>query len=263
MTSTSTRSAVLPPQPSPPNANGQYRIGKAFTFEAAHELSNVARTHRCAGQHGHSYTVGLALTADTLVAPGFVTDFGDLEPFKRYLADALDHRNLNEILGDDPTRQAVEAHLAVWLADNLEPDIPGRVEAVRVSDSGSTGHRIGRTITFAASHQLPGLPVGHKCGRRHGHSYAAGLVLASDQVMPAGFVSDCGGMDLFEDYVASTCNTDLNSVLEQPTSERIAAHLATWFLAQVQPRITDTLQSVWVSETPATWASYTLNGAIR
>jgi 6-pyruvoyltetrahydropterin/6-carboxytetrahydropterin synthase len=68
---------------------------------------------------------------------------------------------------------------------------------------------------------------------------------------------------MFADYVTTTFNADLNDVLDvQPTSERIAEHLAVWFTAHVQPHVADTLRSVWVSETPATWASYTPSGGV-
>ena len=36
-------------------------VFKDFTFEAAHWLPNVGRTHQCARMHGHSYAgLGLA-----------------------------------------------------------------------------------------------------------------------------------------------------------------------------------------------------------
>lgn len=252
-------STIVCAAPSSVSLAGRYRIGKAFTFEASHRLLTVSSPRRCAGTHGHSYTAGVMLSSDVLVGPGFVTDFGDLDAFERYLANSLDHRDLNEVLGVDPTRRAIEEHLACWLVDNLAPRIPGRLEAIRVTDTAAVGgHRIGRTYSFAASHRLSGLPPGHKCARGHGHSYVVGLVLDSDRTVPAGFVSDCGGLDVFGDYITDTLNTDLNQVLDvEPTSERIAEHLAGWFTEHVQPCMTDRLRSVWVSETPATWASYT------
>lgn len=258
-------SSIISDDPQPVAAAGRYRIGKMFTFEAAHRLPATAVPARCAGAHGHSYTVGLVLASDTLVAPGFVTDFADLDLFKRYLAQTLDHRDLNETLGPSPTRRAIEKHLTSWLEDNLVPHISGRVEAVRVSDVAEPdGHRRGgRVYRFEASHQLPGLPVDHKCARRHGHSYAVGVVLDCDTAVPAGFVGDNGGLDLFADYVTTEFNTHLNDLLDAPpTSERIAEHLAGWFAAHVQPDIADTLRSVWVSETSATWASYAPNGGV-
>jgi len=117
---------------------------------------------------------------------------------------------------------------------------------------------IGKAFTFEASHRLSSKSAPHRCAREYGHSYAVGVVLDSDATVPAGFVSNCGGLDVFEEYVTGTLNADLNTVLDvEPTSERIAEHLADWFIARVQPRLGDRLRSVWVSETLATWASYT------
>jgi 6-pyruvoyltetrahydropterin/6-carboxytetrahydropterin synthase len=128
-------SSFFPAGPQSMGAAGRYRIGKAFTFEASHRLPADAAPRWCIGAHGHSYTVGVVLGSGTLMAPGFVTDFGDLDPFKRYLAETLDHRDLNEILDTPPTRSVIEDHLTSWLADNLAQRISGRVEAVRVSNA--------------------------------------------------------------------------------------------------------------------------------
>lgn len=109
-----------------------YRIGKRFTFDAAHHLPSLPEGHKCARQHGHTYTVEVVVTADGLVPPGFVTDFGDLGPFADYIDADLDHRDLSTVLDFEPTSEALAAHLAGWFVTNLEPVIPGRLVAVRV-----------------------------------------------------------------------------------------------------------------------------------
>jgi 6-pyruvoyltetrahydropterin/6-carboxytetrahydropterin synthase len=119
-------------------SSGSFTIGKQFTFEAGHRLSSLGPDHKCARQHGHSYRVELILTCDELIPPGFVTDFGDLAPFARYLEEELDHRNLHEVLPCEPTSELLARHLATWFTDNLEPIIPGRLKAVRVSETESS-----------------------------------------------------------------------------------------------------------------------------
>jgi len=64
-----------------------------------------------------------------------VTDFGDLAPFGRFLEEKLDHRFLNEVLPCEPTSELLARYLAEWFVTNLEPDIPGRLTAVRVSET--------------------------------------------------------------------------------------------------------------------------------
>ncbi|WP_017624716.1 6-pyruvoyl trahydropterin synthase family protein [Nocardiopsis chromatogenes] len=110
-------------------------IGKTFTFAAAHYLSNLPPGHKCARLHGHTYTVTVELTADDLIEPGFVTDFGDLAPFYEYLKVHLDHRLLNDVLDQEPTCELIARHLADWFQRHVEAQIPGRLHALAVAES--------------------------------------------------------------------------------------------------------------------------------
>jgi 6-pyruvoyltetrahydropterin/6-carboxytetrahydropterin synthase len=78
------------------------------------------------------------VTAGELMPPGFVTDFGDLAPFRAYLDSELDHRDLNEVVDLPPTSENLAAHLAAWFITNVEPAIPGRLVRVRVSETVDT-----------------------------------------------------------------------------------------------------------------------------
>lgn len=115
-----------------------YRIGKRFTFAASHQLPGLAPGHQCGRLHGHNYTVEVTLGARELVEPGFVTDFGDLAPFKIYLDETFDHRHLNDVLVAAPTSENLAAHLARWFIENLESELPGRLLMVRVSETSSS-----------------------------------------------------------------------------------------------------------------------------
>jgi 6-pyruvoyltetrahydropterin/6-carboxytetrahydropterin synthase len=117
---------------------GRYRIGKRFRFEAAHQLSGLPDDHKCRRLHGHSYAVEFVLAGEKLSEPGFVTDFGDLDVVKRYLAGHLDHRVLNEVLPVEPTSENLARFLAEWFAEHVEPFIGGCLERVRVSETEST-----------------------------------------------------------------------------------------------------------------------------
>ncbi|MEU0027441.1 6-carboxytetrahydropterin synthase [Streptomyces sp. NPDC006335] len=124
--------------PLPP---GAFTIGKKFGFEAGHRLPGLAPEHKCSRQHGHSYEVEIVLTASRLEAPGFVTDFGALAPFKEFLAIELDHRNLHEILPFEPTSERLAQFFAGWFIQNLQSNIPGRLVAVVVRETGSSWAR--------------------------------------------------------------------------------------------------------------------------
>jgi 6-pyruvoyltetrahydropterin/6-carboxytetrahydropterin synthase len=115
-----------------------YRIGKAFSFEAAHHLPGLPAEHKCSRPHGHSYTVEVTVTAAELTGPGFVTDFADLAPLGRYLGSTLDHQDLNKVLVIAPTSENLARHLFGWCQDNI-PLPPGTgIEAVRVSETASS-----------------------------------------------------------------------------------------------------------------------------
>lgn len=115
-----------------------HTIGKRFTFSASHQLPGLPEGHKCARLHGHNYTVEVVLEADRLTGPGFVTDFGDLAPVKTYLDTTFDHRHLNDVLDAPPTSEVLAEHLAGWLMTHLEPMIPARLAAVRVSETESS-----------------------------------------------------------------------------------------------------------------------------
>ena len=115
-----------------------YVIGKRFTFSASHQLSELPDGHQCARLHGHNYTVEVLVDSEQLVAPGFVTDFGDLAPLKAYLDTTFDHRHLNDVIDAAPTSENLAAHIAGWVVEHLEPRIPGRLVRVRVCETEST-----------------------------------------------------------------------------------------------------------------------------
>ncbi|MFE1190015.1 6-pyruvoyl trahydropterin synthase family protein [[Kitasatospora] papulosa] len=121
--------------------SGTFTIGKRFCFEAGHRLPGLPSEHKCAQQHGHSYEVEVILTAPALEEPGFVTDFGELAPFKEFLDAQLDHRNLHEILPFEPTSERLAQFLAGWFIQNLQPEIPGRLVAVLVRETASSWAR--------------------------------------------------------------------------------------------------------------------------
>lgn len=118
---------------------GVWRIGKRFSFDASHRLAGLPEGHKCGRLHGHTYTVEVVLEGDSLTGPGFVTDFGDLTPFGRYLNDHLDHRHLNDVMSDvEPTSERLAWHLAQWLKNHLVESLGGRLVVVRVSETPSS-----------------------------------------------------------------------------------------------------------------------------
>jgi 6-pyruvoyltetrahydropterin/6-carboxytetrahydropterin synthase len=87
-----------------------YRLRKSFKFEASHQLEGLPEGHQCGRLHGHSYEFTVFLIGSELMEEGWLVDFGELRVIKSFIDDHLDHRHLNDILG-----QPTSENLAKWL----------------------------------------------------------------------------------------------------------------------------------------------------
>ena len=95
-----------------------FEITKEFHFSASHRLYDLPDSHPCARLHGHNYVVRVTLGADRLTKKpdGFVMDYGELAPFAKWLKDEIDHRHLNDLMGEvNPTAE----NLAMWFYERL------------------------------------------------------------------------------------------------------------------------------------------------
>ncbi len=111
-----------------------YRITKEFHFSASHQLCHLPEDHPCARLHGHNYIVEVELSAKTLDKNGFVVDYRDLAPLKRYIDDELDHRHLNDVFGHDMvTSERLAQDIYDWCHVRWD-----QVSAVRVSETPKT-----------------------------------------------------------------------------------------------------------------------------
>lgn len=103
------------------------QIRKQFKFESAHVLPH--HPGKCARLHGHSYRLEVGLSGpihDSGPAQGMVEDFDTVAVIvKREVVEALDHRSLNEIIGN-PTCEL----LLQWIWERLAPHLPGMDELV-------------------------------------------------------------------------------------------------------------------------------------
>ena len=116
-----------------------FRIWKEFHFSASHQLTHLAPGHPCARLHGHNYVVEVELASNAVNEHGFVLDYNALKPLGRWIDDVLDHRHLNEVLGD--ARATTAEHLAerVFMeAQTLLGGVGHLVSAVRVRETPKT-----------------------------------------------------------------------------------------------------------------------------
>ena len=94
-----------------------FTIQKTFHFSASHQLHQVGEGHPCARLHGHNYEVTVELQAQSLNEQGFVKDYLELVELKKYIDDSLDHRHLNDVLGDHcVTAEQLAQHFFFWCA---------------------------------------------------------------------------------------------------------------------------------------------------
>lgn len=116
---------------------------------------------------------------------------------------------------------------------------------------------ISKDFSFAASHQLFGLPDGHKCGRIHGHGYVIRVELSGRALDEHGFILDYGHLAPFGAWLDEHLDhRHLNDAVDfQPSAELLAEYLHGILLTLIQlPE--GVCAAVGVSETPKTWAVY-------
>ena len=112
-----------------------YKISKTFHFSASHNLVGLAEDHPCIRTHGHNYKVKFIFQSNKLNANGFVIDYSELEPIKKFIDENLDHRHLNHVMDDIPTAENIAKMLYYFFHDkNLYP----MLVAVEVSETDNT-----------------------------------------------------------------------------------------------------------------------------
>jgi len=104
-----------------------------------------------------------------------------------------------------------------------------------------------KEFTIEAAHHLPNVPVGHKCGRLHGHSFRIEIHVRGPVDPTLGWVIDFAEIKAaFKKIEEVLDHRYLNEVagLENPTSE----NLAKWIWDQARPGL-PLLSKVIVRET--------------
>ncbi len=108
-----------------------FRIAKSYHFSASHILKDLPPDHPCARMHGHNYVVEVELQSKDLNIVGFVRDYRELDDLKNYIDDTVDHRHLNDVLGDDCiTAEQLAKHFYDWCKARWP-----EVSAVRVHET--------------------------------------------------------------------------------------------------------------------------------
>jgi len=120
-----------------------YRLSKTFRFSAAHVLEGLDDPrHPCGRVHGHNYEITLSLSSSTLDGSGFVADTRRLDFVRSFIADCLDHQNLNETLPElrgQTTGENIASHLYQWVQDHSpesgDRSVQALLSSVRVCET--------------------------------------------------------------------------------------------------------------------------------
>ncbi|HYN76684.1 MAG TPA: 6-carboxytetrahydropterin synthase [Lamprocystis sp. (in: g-proteobacteria)] len=207
----------------------------AVPFEAARRLAILPAGHRARRLHGHGFTARVRAALPAGWAPFAGGETAALTQALQACVDPLDYRDLNEQL-PIPT----DENLARWVRERLA--VPG-IASVGIhstrdqgADLDAADHVHGwRRFRFEAAHRLPNVPVGHQCGRMHGHGFE--VILHADQDLagePMGVDFDqlAAIWAPLHDQLHYACLNDIDG-LENPTSEL----LARWLWQRVKPEL--------------------------
>ena len=110
-----------------------YTIKKEFHFSASHQLHGLPKEHPCSNLHGHNYIVTVELSSIELNSVGFVVDYRDLEPIKKFIDTYFDHKHLNDVLPVNPTAE----NIAKTIFIEFRKQFP-EITAVEVSETPKT-----------------------------------------------------------------------------------------------------------------------------
>ena len=240
-------------------------------FEAARCLAGLPTGHRARARHGHGFIATATAALPVGLAAGSARESETFGAQMRQCVETLDYSDLNHVI-DEPT----DANIAHWLRAGLA--VPG-IEGVAVQSTPDQGVElhggdcvsVWRRYRFQAAHCLPHVPLGHKCGRLHGHGFQVILyALLPDDEARAGMGHD--RLDIawasISGLLGFRCLNDVAG-LENPTSEM----LASWIWSRLKPRLPE-LAQVAVYETASCgavydgqryriWKDFTLDSAVR
>jgi len=87
-----------------------------FDFDSAHQLEG--HDGHCQNFHGHTYLCELWFKGDSSRRDkvGILVDFGIV----REIRELLDHKNLNEVIKENPTAETISMWIYSWLKVKLE-----------------------------------------------------------------------------------------------------------------------------------------------
>lgn len=240
-------------------------------FESARHVDVLPEGHRCRNIHGHSFQASVFTELRDDWAPFAGGEVLALRTRMERALDPLNYTNLNKVI-DQPT----DENIARWIRKQLA--LPG-IDRIAIQSTANQGvdldrdgmAHVWRRYKFQSAHRLPNVPMGHKCGRMHGHGFEV-IVHANQDIGSRPFSIDYDHLD----EIWAPLHIELNyrclneiAGLSNPTSEVIAS----WLWDRLKPVLPE-LSWVTVFETGSCganfdghnyriWKDFTLDSAVQ
>ncbi|WP_395805138.1 6-carboxytetrahydropterin synthase QueD [Daejeonella sp.] len=111
-----------------------------------------------------------------------------------------------------------------------------------------------KQFSFDSAHFLPNVPVGHKCGNMHGHTYLLNVYIEGMPDEKSGWIIDYADLKkAIKPVIEQLDHHLLNEIpgLENPTSE----NLSIWLWNKIKPLVAG-LKKIELKETPSSGVIY-------
>jgi 6-pyruvoyltetrahydropterin/6-carboxytetrahydropterin synthase len=187
-------------------------------FNAARQLKILPENHPSNGLHGHTFKGGVKLKLED------VSHFAlsDLKEQLSIAINPMDFSFLNDQIPNPSDLNLANELFQAYGSENLISSYISSGSSQGASYEGPGNGIVWKKFSFQASHRLPNVPKGHKCGSMHGHTFEVILYAESSD----GEHKTLLDLNLLSNSLYSELNKKcLNNIvgLENPTSELIAS----------------------------------------
>jgi 6-pyruvoyltetrahydropterin/6-carboxytetrahydropterin synthase len=223
--------------------HGVVHIWRRYRFQAAHQLPNVPRGHKCGRMHGHRFEVVIHATQRPNINQQSI-DYDHIDRIWAPIQSELDYQCLNNIEGlSNPTSELISS----WLWSRLKPSLP-ELSSVTVFETDSCGanfdgniYRIWKDFTLDSAVQVRDTRTDHRLSRLHGHTFLLRLQLLAplDQIM--GWTIDFGDVKAqFEPIFKQLDHNPLHELAGISNSDTTS--LAHWIYQTAKPLLPQIVQ---------------------
>ena len=232
-------------------------------FNAARKLKIIPEDHPSNRLHGHTFTGGVKIELED-------KSHYSLASLKEELStviDPMDFSYLNDQIENPSDLVLANELFKSYRYKNLITSYISSSSSQGASYEGPENNYVWKKFSFQASHKLPNVPKGHKCGNMHGHTFevilkAKASVESDRDLFDLSLISNSSFLELNK-----KC---LNNIvgLENPTSELIASWIysklksSNDFISKVEVMETDHAGCSFDGENYRIWRDQKLESAI-